>query len=186
MTELAAPVATARSPVEAIGGRAPARERVLVAGVGYDSLRDMSVGPLLIEQLGRQAWPAGVELEDLSAGAVHVTHALQAREPYAAAVFVTATQRGDQPGTVRVSRYKHGTASPEEVQIRVTEAVTGVVSIDTLLTVLDHFGALPDRVVVVEVEPRDTTWGHELSPAIRAVLDDVGAAVRSAVAELVP
>ncbi len=158
--------------------------RILVAGVGYDNLRDMSLGPLLIERLRRQTWAPGVELEDLSAGAVHVTHVLQSREPYAGAVFVTAAQRGDAPGTVRVSRYVHGTTSAEAVQMRVTEAVTGVVSLETLLTVLDHFGALPEAVVVVEVEPQDTTWGLDLSPRIRAALDDVDAAVRSAVAEL--
>ena len=175
---------TPASPAAGRDGR-DAPRRVLVAGVGYDNLRDQSVGPLALALLAQHDWPAGVELEDLSAGAVHVTHALQAREPYAAAVFVAAAQRGDPPGTVRVSRYTHGTASAEEVQIRVTEAVTGVVSIDTLLTVLDHFGAHPARVITVEVEPLDVGWGSELSPPVDASLGRVQAAVTSAVADLV-
>jgi hydrogenase maturation protease len=174
----------ARAPVDSSGDPKGASSRILVAGVGYDNLRDMSVGPLLIEQLRRQDWWPGVEFEDLSAGAVHVTHVLQSRDPYAGAVFIAATQRGDPPGTVRVSRYVHGTASPEDVQMRVTEAVTGVVSLATLLTVLDHFGALPDKVVVVEIEPQDTTWGDGLSASMRAALARVGRAVRSAVTEL--
>ncbi|OGO54002.1 MAG: hypothetical protein A2V85_12295 [Chloroflexi bacterium RBG_16_72_14] len=177
-------VPAARSPAGTVDDPASAAMRILVAGVGYDHLRDMSAGPILVQELRGVRWPPGVDVEDLSAGAVHVTHVLQSREPYQGAVLIGAVQRGDPPGTVRVSRFVRGAATPEEVQVRVTEAVTGVVSLDTLLTVLDHFGALPDDVRVIEVEPRDTAWGDELSPLVRHALADATVAVRSAVAEL--
>ncbi len=177
-------VATARPWAALPGDRCAANRRILVAGVGYDNLRDQSAGPLALERLERLNWPAGVELEDLSAGAVHVAHALQAREPYGAAVFIGAAARGGPPGAVRVTDFRHGAASQDEIQARVAEAVTGVVSLDTLLTVLDHFGGLPERVVVVEVEPLDGGWGPEPSPPVLVALERVEDVVRSTVADL--
>ena len=44
-----------------------ATRRVLIGGVGYTNLSDMSVGPVLVERLRRSAWPDGVDIEDLSA-----------------------------------------------------------------------------------------------------------------------
>src|SRR6266545_1254041 len=52
---------------------------MLIAGVGYRNLRDLSVGPVLMDRLGQVAWPYGVEVEDLSYGPVGVMHTLDAR-----------------------------------------------------------------------------------------------------------
>ena len=125
-----------------------ATRRVLVAGVGYTNLRDLSFGPHLVERLRSGVWPPGVDVEDLSAGAIHVLHALQASPPYAAAILVAGIRRGDPPGTVRRSHWMHPPRPTEEVQERIGEALTGIISLDTLLTVLDHFGALPDDTLV--------------------------------------
>ncbi len=160
-----------------------ATRRVLVAGVGYTNLRDLSFGPHLVERLRSGVWPPGVDVEDLSAGAIHVLHALQASPPYAAAILVAGIRRGDPPGTVRRSHWMHPPRPTEEVQERIGEALTGIISLDTLLTVLDHFGALPDDTLVIEVEPRDEGWGAELSPPVEAAVSQVDRFVREAVAE---
>ena len=152
-----------------------------MGGVGYTNLRDLSVGPLLADRLGSRAWPAGVDVEDLSAGAIHVLHALQARPPYDAAVLVAAVRRGDPPGTVRQIRWAHPSRPDAEVQDRVSEALMGVIGLNVLLTVLDRFGVLPADTLVVEVEPRDEGWGGELSPPVAAAVDRVEDLVRATV-----
>src|SRR3990172_8276576 len=91
---------------DAVPGAAVRGRRVLVGGVGYTNLRDLSAGPLLVERLACLDWPAGVDVEDLSAGAVHVLHALQAAEPYDAMILVAGVRRGDAPGTVRCAPYR--------------------------------------------------------------------------------
>lgn len=170
---------------EAIPAPAPAAtRRVLVGGVGYTNLRDLSFGPHLVERIREGPWPAGVDVEDLSAGAIHVLHALQAGPPYAAAVLVAGVRRGDPPGTVRRSRWTHPPRAADEVQERVGEALTGIIGLETLLTVLDHFRALPDDTLIIEVEPRDEDWGAELSPPVEAVVDRVDGLVREAVVEM--
>jgi hydrogenase maturation protease len=144
--------------------------RTLVAGVGYGNLRDMSVGPRLVERLQARAWPPDVEVEDMSYGAVAALHWFKENPDVEAAIFVTAAERGQPPGTVR--RFLRGVpdASPTEVQARVEAAVTGIVDLETILTVVGHFGALPGRVVVIEVEPRDHAFGPELSPDVALAL----------------
>ena len=55
---------------------------ILIAGVGYPNLRDMSLGPVLIERLQRHDWLQGVEIADLSYGAIGVVQDLDHRAPY--------------------------------------------------------------------------------------------------------
>jgi len=147
--------------------------RILLAGVGYRNLRDMSAGPELVERLRQKLdWPAGVEIEDLSFGAVHVMHWLQERPAFDAAVLVAGVARGRPPGSVTCADWTAPAISAEEVQAAIAEAVTGVISLDTLLTVLGYFAVLPPRVVTVELEPRDDDWGPEFSPVVQEALNE--------------
>jgi hydrogenase maturation protease len=142
---------------------------VLVAGVGYRNLRDLSIGPLLLDHLRGLDWPTGVQVEDLSFGAVHVLHWLQEQAPFDALVLVAGVKRDRQPGTVTRSLWKAPQTTAEAVQASIAEAVTGVISLDTLLVVLGYFEALPERVTLIEIEPRDDDWGPELSePVLQA------------------
>jgi hypothetical protein len=62
---------------------------------------------------------------------------------------------------------------PEEVQARVAEAVTGVISLDNLLIIATYFGKLPRDVVVIEVEAADEGWGEGFTPDVEAVIPQV-------------
>ena len=146
--------------------------RVLIGGIGYRNLRDGSVGPWLADALADRAG-GGIEVEDVSYHPVGLTQNLQDRAPYDRIVLVGSMRRGDQPGTIREYRWSGELPSVEEVQERVSEAVTGVISLDNLLIVCEALGGLPDDVRVVEVEPADESWGEGFSPAVEARLDDV-------------
>lgn len=159
---------------------APGSGRILVGGVGYTNLRDRSFGPLLIERLQQRSWPADVVVEDVSYGPIDVLFKLQAEpDGFRLGLFVGAVARGRPEGTVERSLWQAQTPSVDELQERVAEAVTGVVSLDNLLHILAHFGALPTRTVVIEVEPEaEEGWGPELSPPARAALGRVEALIR--------
>src|SRR5215467_2813419 len=80
--------------------------KILVAGVGYQFLRDMSVGPALVPMLRELSWPADVEIEDLSFGPIAVVQRFEDRtEPYERIVFVSAVERGREPGRVHCCRW---------------------------------------------------------------------------------
>ena len=143
--------------------------RILIGGVGYSYLRDGSVGPLVVAELAREAWPDGVLVEDLSYGPIAVLQRLQeADPPFDRLVLVAAVRRGRAPGTVTAYRWDHRLPDAAEIQARVAEAVTGVISLDNLLVVVGFFTALPRDVAVLEVEPEDEGWGEGLSRVVEA------------------
>jgi len=157
--------------------------RTLVGGVGYTNLRDGSAGPILAERLAGTLGP-DVDVEDLSYSPIDVMFLLQRRAPYARAVFVGAVTRGSLPGTVRVSRWDPVPEAPEAVQERIAEAVSGVISLENLLRINQHFKALPPAVTLIEIEPEDEGWGEGLTPTMERALRDVAALLQGDPAEL--
>ncbi|HEX6586323.1 MAG TPA: hydrogenase maturation protease [Solirubrobacterales bacterium] len=154
------------------------RLRVLVGGIGYRNLRDGSVGIHVIERLADRASDA-VEVEDVSYHPVGLSQNLQEREPYDRVVLVGAAARGRAPGTVSAYRWDGALPDPDEIQTRVSEAVTGVISLDNTLIVCGALGGFPDDVRVVEVEPASEQWGEELSSEIEERLPEIVEAVWS-------
>ena len=153
--------------------------RVLVAGVGYQFLRDLSFGPVVIERLRKQAWPSGVEIEDLSYGPIAILHNLEARPPYDRIVLIAGVKRGRSPGQVAVYRWDGRLPdTEEEIQARIAEAGSGVISVDNLLVVLTWFRRLPKELVVIEVEGAHEEWGEGFSPEVERAIPEVLAAVR--------
>ena len=153
-------------------------ERVLIGGVGYRHLRDMSVGPWLADELAGES-RGGVEVEDVSYHPVGLSQNLQDRAPYDRVVLVGSLARGLEPGTVTAYRWDGRLPSRDEIQERVAEAVTGVISLDNTLIVCAALGGLPDDVRLVEVEPEDQGWGDGFSRTIEARLPEVLEAVWS-------
>lgn len=150
--------------------------RVLVGGIGYRFLRDESVGPFLADTLGARA-PGGVEVEDFGYHPVGLHQNLTDREPYDRLVIVAAPRRGRAPGTITTYQWDRVLPAPEEIQIRVAEAVTGVIDLDGLLVVVGALGGFPDDVVIIEVEPGDEGWGDSFSELIASRLPAIEEAV---------
>jgi hydrogenase maturation protease len=154
-------------------------DRVLVGGVGYRWFGDGSFALLASDALGALDWPLGVDVLDLGYGALHVAMDLaDADPPYQRVVLIGVTERGREPG--RLYRFDCGTAvpDPQDVQDRMYEAGAGVVDLDHLLVLGRHFGALPEDVVAVELEPQPGTTGDQLSAAAQALLPEAVQLVR--------
>lgn len=162
---------TTTTPTPEVGFR-----RVLVGGIGYRFLRDESVGPYMADTLGERA-PEGVEVEDFGYHPVGLHQNLTDREPYDRLIIVAAPRRGREPGTITIYQWDRVLPSPEEIQVRVSEAVTGVIDLDGLLVVVGALGGFPDDVVVIEVEPGEEGWGDSFSELIAARLPAIEEAV---------
>ncbi len=145
---------------------------MLVGGVGYRFLRDNALGVHLTDTLASRA-TNGIEVEDLGYHPIGFFQNLEERPDYDRIVIVGAIKRGREPGTVKAYRWDHVLPSPKEIQDRVSEAATGVISLDNLLIVTEQFGGFPEDVWVVEVEPEDEGWGEGFSPTIEAKLAEV-------------
>lgn len=138
---------------------------ILVGGVGYTFLGDLSFGAILVERLRRLPWPSSVAIEDVSYNPITVMDWLRdVPDRFDRAVLISAVERGDEPGHLRRSRWTATAHSTAEVQACVAEAVTGSIGLDNLLVIGTHFGLLPKDTTVIELEPVDSGWGEGLSP----------------------
>jgi hydrogenase maturation protease len=160
--------------------------RTLIAAVGYRDLRDHSAAFKVLEALEPPSLGADVVLEDLSYNPVAVVQwfeSLGEHERFDHVVLVGAVERhGRSPGTVMVRRWNRELPAPDLIQQAITEAVTGVIAFDNTLTIAGYFGALPDRVTLVEIQPLEHAFGDVLSPPVAAAVQQAAAAIRMLVA----
>jgi hydrogenase maturation protease len=149
------------------------RPRVLIGGVGYRWQRDASFGLVVGDELARRQRPPGVEVADLGYGALYVAQDLADAEPrYDRLILLAGMARGREPGRLYQYRWQGDLPDAAEIQARVSEAGAGVVDIDHLLVIAQYFGALPDDVRVIELEPVDVAGGDGLSPRAAALVEE--------------
>jgi hydrogenase maturation protease len=153
--------------------------KVLIAGVGHPNLKDLSFGQVLLAHLKTQDWLEEVDLENLSFGAIAVLQWFQDFPGrYQRVLFISAAERNREPGTLETYSWDFAPLDDLKVQECVAESVTGIISLDNLLVILQHFNVLPREVVVIEIEPVDSTIGFECSPAVTARFAEFSEIVR--------
>lgn len=150
---------------------------VLVGGVGELYQGDLDAGRLVIDRLGGLDLPPGTVLEDMHYGAIAVTQLLEEVAPDVL-VLTGAKQRDREPGSVHRRVVAGLDLDTEAVQTSVSDAGTGYVDLDLVIDVAWGLGALPERTVVIEVEPAETGPGEGLSPQLERALPDVVERVR--------
>lgn len=150
----------------------------LVGGIGYAWQGDLAFGVAVVAALQRYTWPADVEIADLSHNPIAVFQHLRTH-PYERLVLVGAVRRGRAPGTLSVYRPTAPLPGPDEIQARIVESGSGIISLDNVVIISRFYGALPADTQIIEVEPVDDRWGADLSPPVRAALDQVLALVGS-------
>jgi hydrogenase maturation protease len=155
--------------------------RVLIGGVGYRWQGDASFGLVAGDALARLSWPPGVDVMDLGYGALLVTDdLLAAAPPYERLILLGAVARGRPPGLYE-RRWDGTLPDADEIQARVREAGAGIIDLEHLLVVAQHFGALPKDVRIIELEHGGEAAREALSADAEAMLPAVIASVREAV-----
>ncbi len=146
---------------------------VLVSGIGYSNMSDMSFGRVLLGELEQMDLGENVRVEDLNFGPIMIYQWLEESPvKFDKAILVSAAKRGREPGTLEVYQWIDPQPSADEIQASIGEAVTGVISLENLLIVCHHFGVFPKDVTIVEIEPHKEEWGLEFSPVVAARVGD--------------
>lgn len=168
-------VATHEHSVPAAG------RRVLVGGVGYRWMGDASFGLALSDALSDLRWPGRVDVEDLGYGAIYAAQDIgDADPPYTCLILLAGVVRGREPAQIYCQRWQPRQPAADELQTRIREAGAGVIDLDHLLAIGEHFQALPGDVLLVEVEPVALS-GAALSESVAELLPAAIAEVRQKV-----
>ena len=146
--------------------------RILIAGVGNVFLGDDGFGVEVVKRLAGRGLPEGVEVVDFGIRGMDLAYALQ--DDYDAVVFVDATPRGEESGTVYL------------IEPEIEE--DGGVMLDThgmdpvrVLKLSRALGARPTRTLVVGCEPQVVVSGEDYDDMIMELSEPVRAAVEEAV-----
>jgi len=142
-------------------------DAVLVGLVGETPVLDeLGLGPLLARRLRACTWPGAiaVDVEAMNWGALHIVQGLEGRRgAHSRAVLVACTDHGGAPGEIRLGRWTHEEMATLPLQQRIFEAVTGIVSLDNLLVIGEHFKVWPAEVLTVEVQAAESLFGEMAS-----------------------
>ena len=157
-------------------------KRVLIAGIGNVFLGDDGFGVEVVKRLAGRELPEGVEVKDFGIRGMDLAYALQ--DGYELVVFVDATPRGGEPGTVYL-------IEPEvEDDGEVTLDTHGMAPVK-VIKLSRALGARPPRTLVVGCEPRVILGGEdydemlmELSEPVRVAVDEAVKLVESLVEEI--
>ncbi len=150
----------------------------LIGAIGYRNLRDHSAAFEVLDRLAAGGVGADVVLEDVSYNPIAVVQWLESLDEdarFSRVVLVSGITRASRaPGEVTIRQWDHILPSNDLIQQAVSEAVTGIISLDNTLIIAEYFKALPAAVTIVEIEPVDHAFGSELSePVARGVAEAV-------------
>jgi hydrogenase maturation protease len=133
---------------------------ILILGVGNLLRKDDGVGVQAVQRLQRLTLPGGVTVVD---GGTADVGLLDLLEGYERAVIIDAADMNLQPGSVVKFR-------PEATQFRSPELRPSMHSADVagVLELARVLGKPLPELVIIGVQPRDTSWGTEMSVDVLA------------------
>lgn len=142
---------------------APDGPRRVVIGVGNAWQADDGAG-LAVAQRVRELVPAGVEVRELEGEPVTLVEAWEGADE---AYVVDAVSSGAAPGTVhRVE------ATEAPLPRELSNASTHLFGVGESVELARSLGRLPKRLVVYGIEAAEISAGRELSPEVRAAVDE--------------
>ena len=151
---------------------------VVVLGIGNPLLSDDGAGLVLLEQVrGSDSWPERVEWVDGGTQGIALLGVLSQRR---AAVILDAVQSGSPPGTIHMLGMDElrRFGAPGSVSAHEGNSLQ-------LLGAAELVGELPERVLVVGIEPESVRTGTDLSDAVAAAVPRAIEVVRDILKELV-
>ena len=140
-------------------------KRTLLGTIGYHNLSNHSIGPLLLEEIRKLEWAKNITVEEMNWGPIAIIQWFQTLlNPFERVVLFTAIKReGRAIGDVSVFRWGGKTPGDKDIQARIGDAVTGIISPENLLIIGEYFKIWPEEVYLVDVEPGPEIAGPTLT-----------------------
>ena len=149
-------------------------KKILVGTIGYHNLGNHSLGPALLPMLQTLNWPDGVEVEEMNWGPIAIVQKFQTLQtPYHRVILLAAIERpGRNIGDIDVFRWMGGLPDKEMIQACIGDAVTGVISVENLLIIGEHFKIWPPEIFILDVEPGPEMAGIEFTDEVHKIIPD--------------
>lgn len=138
--------------------------KIVILGVGNILLQDEGIGVHVVRELQTQNLPPNVELIDAGTATLDI---LPLIEGVSKLVVIDAVKGRGEYGTI----YRF---LPEEIESE-KEVVTSLHQMGLLetLSMLEKMGHKPNSTVIIGIEPKEITWGLELSKEIKEKIPEI-------------
>ncbi|MEQ9424325.1 MAG: hypothetical protein RJQ09_07920 [Cyclobacteriaceae bacterium] len=138
---------------------------VLIGTIGYHNLSNHSIGPILFEKIKNLPWASHVQVEEFNWGPIAIVQWFQALEKTfdRLVIFTAISREMREIGELTIFKWGGETPSPHEIQARIGDAVTGVISPENLLIIGEHFNIWPEEVYLFDIEPGPEKAGPDLT-----------------------
>lgn len=149
-------------------------EKIFIGTVGYHNLRNHSIGPALLAQLQKMNWPHNVEIDELNWGPIAIVQKFQSLPiPYDRVILICAIERGRNIGDVTLFKWMGKLPNEELIQRCIGDAVTGVISVENLLIIGEHFKIWKGETFLVDVEPGPEEAGEGFTEEVQQAIPDL-------------
>jgi len=150
-------------------------KKTFVGTVGYHLLGNHSIGPTLLPDLQKMDTPSHITIDELNWGPLAVIQQFQAEEiPYQKVILLCAIERPErQIGEITIYHWKGGLPDDEQIQACMGDAATGVISVENLLVLGEHFKIWEDEVILVDVEPGPEVAGLQFTPNMQKQIPEI-------------
>jgi hypothetical protein len=150
-------------------------KKTFIGTVGYHNLRNHSIGPALLPQLEKMQWKEGVEVDELNWGPIAIVQKFQSlHTPYDRVILIAAIERPERKiGDITVYKWMGKLPDEELIQRCIGDAVTGVISVENLLIIGEHFKIWKGETYVVDVEPGPEEAGEDFTDEMQQVIPDL-------------
>ncbi len=147
--------------------------KILICGLGNKLKRDDGIGPCVVEELERQALPPDVSLIDFGTSGFRCALEIGG---YDKVVFIDAIRAGKRPGRVhRIVLEKEDLLdSPSLSSFAVSLHESDLEKILATAALLNNY---PREVVVIGCEPKDISFGLDLSQEAKGAINKIIALV---------
>jgi len=134
----------------------------LIIGIGNLLLKDEGVGIHVVQELRKQPLPPGVEVCD---GGVAGFGLLDLWGKAGKVVLIDAADMQMEPGAV--ARF-----TPDDVRLLAGELKLSAhnVGLPEVLALAKALDQCPAEVVIVAVQPKEISWGMDLTPEVQAAI----------------
>jgi hypothetical protein len=150
-------------------------QKVFIGTVGYHNLSNHSIGPALLPQLQKMNWAPGVDVDELNWGPIAIVQKFQALPTtYDRVILLSAIERaGRKIGDITVFKWMGKLPDEEMIQRCIGDAVTGVISVENLLIIGEHFKIWTGETFVVDVEPGPEQAGENFTEEMQRAIPDI-------------
>lgn len=144
-------------------------KRTIIGTVGYQLLRNHSVGPILLPQIRELKFQNTVVVEEMNWGPIAIVQYFQTLEiPFERVVFLVAIERKYRNiGDISIFKWEGGLPSETQIQACIGDAATGVISVENLLVIGEFFKIWPKELYLIDVEPGSEVAGEHLSEEVQ-------------------